>query len=628
MTVYYNEIDPAAAAMLRGLIAAGHIAPGIVDERSIEDVRPDELAGYTQCHFFAGIGIWSLALRQAGIPDDYPIWSMSCPCQPFSAAGKGEGFADERHLWPAAYHLISQCRPERIVGEQVASKDTDPWFDLVQIDLEALGYAFGICPFPASGVGAPHIRDRAYWCAGVTQGDSSSTGLERFSRRHSAARGWQGEVRPVATAGESGGLANTPSNGFIGGWPRRAIEKGRQAQPSITGQLPDGLEGRDIDGGLANSDSELRDGCGECGQGRRTEHSIGCATCRLANDLMQQRQDGQPRVSGGDAQSGRQQGAAAAARLCGNDRPGPVNGFWRDADWLHCRDGKWRPAQPTHVEMVDGNPEVLGRMRAGLSGLGSVAEIYEGSLKNDELQSLSERVGAQTLWPTPGGQHGISEAGVLQPCLHVEFHGGADQSSQSEEFIPAIKQSGSEGLRDVQCVKQETSCASQGRKPDEQRAVKFDDVVRLLPSSLSFAELSGDNWTAQGLRVLRSAFGEDWALCDTPDSIEAVWASFSEEKKNRFRVGFDAARWEIVAPFPLASALPRSMGAMPPELRGLAELAGLSGDSLKRAKQYRVQQLKGYGNAINAQAATAFIQAAFSDKTTHSPINPGASSYK
>jgi DNA (cytosine-5)-methyltransferase 1 len=36
---YYNEHDPFAAAWLRELIKAGLIAPGIVDERSIEDVR-------------------------------------------------------------------------------------------------------------------------------------------------------------------------------------------------------------------------------------------------------------------------------------------------------------------------------------------------------------------------------------------------------------------------------------------------------------------------------------------------------------------------------------------------------------------------------------------------------------
>lgn len=51
-SAYYNEIDPFAAQWLRNLIAAGHIAPGEVDERSIEDVTPDDLRGFTQCHFF------------------------------------------------------------------------------------------------------------------------------------------------------------------------------------------------------------------------------------------------------------------------------------------------------------------------------------------------------------------------------------------------------------------------------------------------------------------------------------------------------------------------------------------------------------------------------------------------
>jgi len=42
VTAYYNEIDAFAAQWLRNLIAAGHIAPGIVDERSIEDVKIDQ----------------------------------------------------------------------------------------------------------------------------------------------------------------------------------------------------------------------------------------------------------------------------------------------------------------------------------------------------------------------------------------------------------------------------------------------------------------------------------------------------------------------------------------------------------------------------------------------------------
>ena len=165
MSAYYNEHDKHAAAWLRELIRRDLIAPGDVDERSIEDVRPDDLRGYTQHHFFAGIGGWSYALRLAGWPDDKPVWTGSCPCQPFSSAGQGAGLADERHLWPAFHHLIRERRPAIIFGEQVAHKRADPWFDLVQADLDGLGYAFGCVPFPSAGVGAPQLRDRAYWVA-------------------------------------------------------------------------------------------------------------------------------------------------------------------------------------------------------------------------------------------------------------------------------------------------------------------------------------------------------------------------------------------------------------------------------------------------------------------------------
>lgn len=169
MTAYYNEINGHAAQWLRNLIEDGHIAPGYVDERSIEDVFPSDLRGFTQCHFFAGIGVWSYALRQAGWSDHRPVWTGSCPCQPFSAAGKGAGFDDERHLWPAFHHLISQCNPPIVLGEQVASKNADTWIDLVQDDMEGLGYAFGAIPFPAAGIGAPNARERTYWCANSLQ---------------------------------------------------------------------------------------------------------------------------------------------------------------------------------------------------------------------------------------------------------------------------------------------------------------------------------------------------------------------------------------------------------------------------------------------------------------------------
>jgi DNA (cytosine-5)-methyltransferase 1 len=162
---YYNEIDPYAAQWLRNLIAAGHIAPGDVDERSIVDVQHDDLKGYAQCHFFAGIGGWSYALRLAGWPDDRPVWTGSCPCQPFSAAGAQRGSDDARHLWPAFFRLIRECRPAIVFGEQVASSSGLAWWDHVAADLEGDSYAAAAVDIGAHSVGAPHIRQRLYWVA-------------------------------------------------------------------------------------------------------------------------------------------------------------------------------------------------------------------------------------------------------------------------------------------------------------------------------------------------------------------------------------------------------------------------------------------------------------------------------
>jgi len=165
MSAYYNEIDPYAAQWLRNLIAAGHIAPGEVDERSIVDVRADDLRRFTQCHFFAGIGVWSYALRLAGWPDDEPVWTGSCPCQPFSAAGGQGGFDDSRHLWPYWSRLILERGANPVFGEQVASSDGLAWLDFVCADLEGADYAVGAVDLCAAGVGAPHGRPRTYWVA-------------------------------------------------------------------------------------------------------------------------------------------------------------------------------------------------------------------------------------------------------------------------------------------------------------------------------------------------------------------------------------------------------------------------------------------------------------------------------
>ncbi|EPY4756263.1 DNA cytosine methyltransferase [Klebsiella pneumoniae] len=291
-SAYYNEIDPFAAQWLRNLIAAGHIAPGEVEERSIEDVTPDDLRGFTQCHFFAGIGVWSHSLRLAGWPDDRPVWTGSCPCQPFSPAGKGDGFADERHLWPQFFHLISERRPQHVFGEQVAAGNANVWFDLVQADLEGMGYAFGLVPFTSAGIGAPHIRERAYWVAHAGSG--------RYDRRTAAA--------------------------------------GQETRAGAGIAIGVGI------GGLGNANVARLEG-----------------------------------LSGNDCPAGREGATGPAAASGLHLRALEVNGFWRDADWLFCRDGKWRPVEPGTFPLVDGAAARMGRVEPGVARVASSNRV--GRLK-------------------------------------------------------------------------------------------------------------------------------------------------------------------------------------------------------------------------------------------------------
>lgn len=217
MGAYYNENDPYAAAWLRNLISKGLIAYGDVDDRDIRDVRPDDLRDYQQCHFFAGIGAWSYALRLAGWPDDQPVWTGSCPCQPFSTAGKQEGTGDERHIWPVLSDLIAECRPANVFGEQVASNLGRDWLASVRDDLEAMGYAVGAADLCAAGVGAPHVRQRLYW------------GAQRIEVAG-------GERRDQRRAGPAGGMGNTDNTGPQGwGSGRHRADKWALGAPGVAG---------------------------------------------------------------------------------------------------------------------------------------------------------------------------------------------------------------------------------------------------------------------------------------------------------------------------------------------------------------------------------------------------------
>ena len=312
MTAYYNEFDPKAAAWLRELIRGGHIAPGDVDERSILDVTPDDLRPYTQCHFFAGIGVWSYALRRAGWPDDRPVWTGSCPCQPFSAAGKRGGIADERHLWPAWQWLIGECRPDTVFGEQVASKDGLAWLDLVRADLEGTGYAVGFFDLCAAGFGAPHIRQRLYFAA---QRMAESAGERRERRRSGEASIEPGTVVRSERLHAAGGLADDDRTGCGEDAGRSVYDTEHHAQS------------RRGASGLADATDARHD---EARQHERRPSSL----------------------------------SARPAEHGGMVRPtGPVNGAWRDADWIFCRDDKWRPVEPGTFPLAHGSPARVGRLR-------------------------------------------------------------------------------------------------------------------------------------------------------------------------------------------------------------------------------------------------------------------------
>jgi DNA (cytosine-5)-methyltransferase 1 len=165
MLAYYNEFDKKKCAALSQLMKDGYISKGEIDDRSIRDVRGDDLKGFERCHFFAGIGLWDYGLQLAGWPEDRPVWTGSCPCQPYSTAGKQKGKKDDRHLLPEWDRLIEECRPATIFGEQVANAITHGWLDDVYQRLEAKDYAIGSAVLPACSVGAPHRRERLWFVA-------------------------------------------------------------------------------------------------------------------------------------------------------------------------------------------------------------------------------------------------------------------------------------------------------------------------------------------------------------------------------------------------------------------------------------------------------------------------------
>lgn len=342
MTAYYNDFDPQVCDWLEELIRRGHIAQGVVDRRSILDVAPADLRGFTQCHFFAGVGGWSYALRLAGWQDSWPVWTGSPPCQPFSAAGRQLGQNDERHLAPHFAELIAACRPPILFGEQVASsavfgkaagnakrpRDGHAalaewcWLDDLSDRLERAHYAVGASDIPAAGVGAPHIRQRTFFGA-IRLADTHDAGPQGRVPRGSD-QGRESLDGHLGCGGAAIGLADPNCTGPYAGAQRR-VHRGEEG-PGAWNVEP---ERSGYSGGMANA------------FGVRQFEGRGGGAAQERNGPA------------GDS-------IAASVDL----GSGPLNQFWADADWLFCRDGKWRPVEPSVLGLANGVPPELVRSGA------------------------------------------------------------------------------------------------------------------------------------------------------------------------------------------------------------------------------------------------------------------------
>lgn len=431
---YYNEWDAKTAAWLRELIRRGHLPDGIVDERSITEVAPEDLRGFRQWHFFAGIGGWPLALKLAGWPADAPVCTGSPPCQPFSVAGKRGGRDDSRHLAPAFLDLIAELRPPAIFGEQVSAAIKELWLDALFVELEDEGYTCASAVLPACSVGAPHKRDRLFFGA-IDLADLVSDGLERRLRGWADPE-WQTIRRPAGRGGAAGDLANGDDD---------------RQQSGTRGGGRSGPSGSLDDAGRRGSSCQLPDTADSAGLAGIEGAAIG-------------------ELSGGYGE------VYACFGL-----PDQDHGAWSNADWLLCRDGNFRPVESSAQQMVDGLPRGMGRI-----GDSDIRAIEESVSRWAEQHKTDGREGMRNLWHlllseevegrTDGGFDRLHEAPFLLSFMR-------QLAEQGWKFAFGDERSGAKAFEDHVRMLRYTPTArysSYRRGLDEQRPGEPADALRQL----------------------------------------------------------------------------------------------------------------------------------------------------
>jgi DNA (cytosine-5)-methyltransferase 1 len=165
-----------------------------------------------------------------GLTRNFTILTGGFPCQPFSHAGRRQGTADDRYLWPSMFAVIQNVRPDWVIAENVAGLNSMVQYssDLevegkeylteqdariacekshaegqryrtgtgvlgaVVGDLEREGYSVQTFIIPAVAIGAPHRRDRV-WIIAHNRG----AGLEEAGTEQQTAGSWGDSEQPT-----------------------------------------------------------------------------------------------------------------------------------------------------------------------------------------------------------------------------------------------------------------------------------------------------------------------------------------------------------------------------------------------------------------------------------------------
>ena len=551
---YYNDSDRGCQEWLRNLVERRLVSWGKVDGRSVADVAAGDLDfgwQYDRVHLFAGIGGWDYALALAGWPAGRRIWTGSCPCQPFSQAGRQQGTDDKRHLWPEMLRLIAECHPPIVVGEQVASALGRAWLSAVRLDLENLGYAVGAADLCAASVGAPHIRQRLFWVA-VADG-------ERFDGFDPSVLGRRAREigNEAAGCGEAGG-GGTAAADFRSGRPvgespeprapspehgsredracglagadsqrcgerladiqaaRNELHEPRRGETSrladeqgsgwAEGGVPCGASGQD---GPRLADGER---LGDCDiarlEGCRPDIRLGCQNAggvgeeESSGPASPNRELGDPGSAGGGGDAGAVLGAQReghrerfGARYLADELipSGILGGSWAECDWLMCRDGKARPVEPGAQSMVDGISFGMGLLRSNFKRFQEISDAAKADrIAEQILRALRDGHDEEEIWNSMGSHTGISEASILLAVV-------LEQSRELGEIFIGTEKSGAQeheaAMRTLRVRTSTLACPSQGRKPSQQLAWEFGNTLSALPSVRSFIRQHQDNFS-------------------------------------------------------------------------------------------------------------------------------------